>query len=155
LALRNPFHLQDNGAAFGDLDLTSAGRTLTFIGRGAGTVIDAHQVDRVFQVFAGVRVIFRDLRITGGLAPDDGTAGAVPSRTDVLGGGILNQNGFVTLDRVVVRGNTAQGTMGHNALGGGIYSTGSLVLGRHSAVTSNQATGAGAFFSGIGTPGSA
>ena len=65
---------QENAAAQGDLDLTDTGHTLTFIGRGAATVIDAHQLDRVFQVFPGVRVVFRNLTITGGLARDDGTA---------------------------------------------------------------------------------
>jgi hypothetical protein len=70
-------------------------------------VIDGHQLDRFFQFFPGVRVIFRNLTITGGKAQDDGTAGAAPGTTDARGGGILNQNGFVTLEHVVVRGNVA------------------------------------------------
>jgi hypothetical protein len=145
---------QDNSGMTGDLDLTGAGHTITIVGRGAATVINANQLDRVFQVFPGVRVVFRDLTITGGLAQDDGTAGAAPGTTAALGGGILNQGGSVTLEHVLVRGNAARGANAHfgivggippgfaqNGEGGGIFSTGSLKITKHSAVMNNQATG--------------
>src|SRR5262249_34194519 len=106
---------QENAAATGDLDLTGAGHKLTFVGRGTATVLDAHQLDRVFQVFPRVRVVFRDLTITGGLAGNDGTAGTAPGTTDALGGGILNLGGSVTLEHTVVSGNAAQAAGGHNA----------------------------------------
>jgi hypothetical protein len=143
---------QENAAATGDLDLTGAGHTITFVGKGAATVIDAHQLDRVFQVFPGVQVIFRNLTITGGLAQDDGTAGAAPGTTFALGGGILNQGGSVTLDHAVVKGNAAQRGNGEPAEGGGIYSAGSLAVANHSAVMNNQATG-GTGFNGFGANG--
>jgi hypothetical protein len=157
---------QDNGAATGDLDLTGAGHTITFIGRGATTVINANQIDRVFQVFPGVHVVFENLTITGGVAQDDGTAGAAPGSTAAEGGGILNQGGSVTLEHVLVMGNAAQGGSAHfgivggpppglaqNAEGGGIFSTGSLTISKGSAVMNNQAVG-GASLAGFGSPGS-
>jgi hypothetical protein len=115
---------QDNAAARGDLDLTGRGHTVTFIGRGAATVINANHLDRVFQVFPGVHVVFRNLTITGGLARDDGTAGAAAGTTDALGGGLLSQGGTVTLERVRVTGNAAVGANGHNGQGGGLSSRG-------------------------------
>jgi hypothetical protein len=82
---------RENTAAQGALALTGAGHTITFVGRGAATVISANHLDRVFQVLPGVRVVFRNLTITGGLARDDGTAGVLPDTTYARGGGILNR----------------------------------------------------------------
>src|SRR5687768_9955254 len=71
LTIPNVGGLQENAAATGDLDLTDDGFTVTFKGAGQNkTFIDANQIDRVFQVFPSVTVVFKDLTITGGLAQD-------------------------------------------------------------------------------------
>jgi hypothetical protein len=142
---------QDDSGQLGDLDLTGAGHTITFIGKGPNTVINANELDRVFQVAKGVTAIFSNVTITGGVAQDDGTAGVAPGTTDALGGGILNQGGTVTLQSVVVTGNKALGTAGHNGEGGGIFSVGSLTL-RNTVVVDNQAIG-GAGLAVTGSPG--
>src|SRR5262249_9502144 len=81
----------ENAAAQGALDLTAAGHTITFQGAGAGvTFLNANAIDRAFQVFPGVTAVFKDLTITGGLAQDDGSAGASPGTTAARGGAILN-----------------------------------------------------------------
>ncbi len=80
---------QENAALEGDLDLTEAGRSITFTGAGVNkTFIDAETIDRVFQVFSGVTVTFKDLTIRNGRAVDDGAAGTLPDQTDGKGGGI-------------------------------------------------------------------
>jgi hypothetical protein len=127
---------QENAAATGDLDLTGAGHTITFQGAGSDvTVIAGDSIDRVFQVFANVTVVFRGLTITGGLASDDGTAGTASGGSDARGGGILNDGGNVTLDHVLLENNSATGGVGavggpgRNAQGGGIFtSSGSLTI---------------------------
>ncbi|MEL6615796.1 MAG: hypothetical protein AAFQ43_08665, partial [Bacteroidota bacterium] len=53
----------------GDLDLTEAGFLVIIEGAGrTQTFIDQDAADRVFQVFAGATVVFRDLTIMGGRA---------------------------------------------------------------------------------------
>src|SRR6478735_1103908 len=47
---------QENAAATGDLDVGDAGHMLTIQGQGAGTIIDAGEIDRIFQVFGNVRL---------------------------------------------------------------------------------------------------
>lgn len=139
---------QENAALQGDLDLTEAGRLITFRGAGAGaTVIEANGLndivalhDRVFHILPNVTAIFSDLTIRGGLAFDDGTAGAPAGQGNGLGAGILNQ-GTLQLEHVIVIQNFAWGGNGANgsapgeagrsgglAQGGGIYSTGPLTL---------------------------
>src|SRR5262249_55107050 len=92
----------ENAGTTGDLDLSAAGFTEIIQGAGAGvTFINAASIDRAFQVLGNVRVVFRDLTITGGLATDSGGIGG----SAALGGGILNNGGNVTLDHVAVVGN--------------------------------------------------
>src|SRR5262249_12622026 len=69
---------QENAAQEGDLDLTESGFSVTFIGAGPSlTRIDAATIDRVFQIFSGVTVTFKNLTIENGLARDDGTEGVL------------------------------------------------------------------------------
>jgi hypothetical protein len=141
----------ENAAMTGDLDLTAA-HTYTFVGKGPGvTVINAEQVDRVFEVFPGATAIFRNLTITGGLAEDSGSVGG----SIALGGGILDNGGAVTLDGAVVQNCQAKGANGANgtnakgnatageaAQGGGIYAAGgSLTLKNNSSLLGNQDNG--------------
>src|SRR5712692_8744570 len=95
----------------GDLNITSTSHRLIIQGAGPSTIIDASQLqDRVFQIVnPGTVVVFQDLVITGGLAQDDGSDGALAGSTDALGGGILNNGGNITLDQIVVQNNVARG----------------------------------------------
>ena len=104
---------QENHACEGDLDLTQSGRKVTIQGAGAGkSIIDAACIDRVFQIFEGVTVIFKNLTIRNGKAQDDGTEGVQPGETDAWGGGILSTGGKLTLQNVVIECCTAQGAAG-------------------------------------------
>src|SRR5690242_3186840 len=94
---------QENNAAQGDLDLKESGKSVTIQGNGAGiTFINANGIDRAFEIFNNVTVVFKNLTITGGTARDDGSAGASVTDTDAAGGGILSLGGKVTLDHVTV-----------------------------------------------------
>lgn len=118
----------DMDAANGDLDLNA---DITIRGAGAGrTIVDGGGIDRVFETGPAVDAHLIDLTITGG----DSTAGG--SQEIDLGGGILNKSG-ITLDRVELTGNTADG-------GGGMFSiplTSPVV--RDSLITGNTATEGG------------
>jgi hypothetical protein len=150
----------------GDLNITSTAHKLIIQGAGSSgssvTTIDASALqDRAFQIVnAGTQVVFENLVIQGGLAQGDGTAGAAAGSTDALGGGILNDGGNVTLTNVILQTNTARagagskgangtthhamgfaGSGGHNALGGGIYSTGGTLTISGGSLVGNQALG--------------
>jgi hypothetical protein len=110
---------------------------LTLVGAGAGqTTIDASGLgDRAFQVAPGAGLHLEGLTITGGYAnngvPNDGTLG----RT---GGGILNDQGTLTLDHVDVSQNSAP------EIGGGIYNADGQATITNSTIESNSApTGGG------------
>ncbi len=154
LSLANGAGGQDNSAASGDLDITSTAHPLTIKGMGSSgpnqTTIDAVQIDRVFQlVNPGTQVVFEDLVITGGMSSDDGKAGAQPDTSHALGGGILNNGGKITLRNVAIQGNVAQGGLGFNGLGGGLYSTGNGSVNiEECTVAGNSALGA----SGLADP---
>jgi hypothetical protein len=148
---------QENAAARGDLDLTGAGHTIIIQGQGAalttinGGVAGAELQDRLFQVFPNVKVVFRDLTLTGGTALDDGTDGRLPFQGAGIGGAILNAGSVQLLD-VVVKGNTALGGggadgtasagggPGQGAAGGGIANTSILIVAR-STLRNNRALG--------------
>src|SRR5271157_81483 len=133
LTLQNPGGVQENAAVTGDLDITSTAHTLIIKGQGTSgpgaTIIDASTLlDRVFQIVKpGTQVELDGLVIKGGLAQDDGTAGAAAGSTIAEGGGILNNGGNLTLNDVVIANNTAQGGAGQDARGGGLYSSGGSV----------------------------
>ena len=114
--------------SLGELTITNTAHTLIIDGQGASgpnaTIIDQTAVDRLFQVDAGVTVIFENLEIAGGTAETDSLGGT----TNAEGGGILS-SGTLTLDDVLVFNNIAEATVaGEAAYGGGIYSTGTLTV---------------------------
>lgn len=117
---------QENAAATGDLDITTILHSVTIVGGGASTIIDAAGLtsgsshDRVFQITGpGITAIFQDLTIRNGQAADDGSSGASTNPAiqnfTRAGGGILNGAGIdinlvtvngggsVTLDNVTIQ----------------------------------------------------
>ena len=151
LTIQNVGGHHETAGFTGDLNLTQTSHRWIIQGAGLSTIIDASQLqDRVFQIInPGTQVVFQDLVIQAGLAQDDGSDGALAGTTDLLGGGILNNGGHVTLEDVVLQNNKAQSghVLSHNALGGGLYSAqGSLTI-SHSALASNQANGEGGSWS--------
>jgi hypothetical protein len=153
LTIRNSGGHHETAGLTGDLNITNASHRLIVQGGGPSTIIDASQLqDRVFQiVHPGTVVVFQNLVITGGLAQDDGSNGALAGSTDALGGGILNNGGTVTFDHVVLTNNVALGgdavalsAPGHNARGGGIYSTGGALTMAGATLANSQASAAGA-----------
>src|SRR4051794_27489032 len=112
----------------GDLDLSGE---LAIRGAGPGrTVIDGGGIDRVFETASQATVQISDLTVTGG----DSTAGG--SQEIDLGGAILNKGG-ITLDRVELVGNLADG-------GGGMFSIpGTDPVIRDSLIAGNRAYSGG------------
>jgi hypothetical protein len=150
LTIVNTGGIHETAGLQGDLNITNTSHRLIIQGAGSSTIIDASQLqDRVFQIVnPGTQVVFQDLVITGGLAQDDGSNGALAGTTDALGGGILNNGGNITLDHVVIQNNVARGgdaavpsAPGHNASGGGFYSTGGALTISGATITNNQAIG--------------
>ena len=105
---------QENAAATGDLDITTSQHSVTIEGGGSSTMIDATGLnggarrDRVFHVTgSNVTAILRNLTIRNGQAGDDGTAGTstnpTAQNTTRIGGGILNNSGRLTLEKVTVQ----------------------------------------------------
>ncbi|MBW8801845.1 MAG: right-handed parallel beta-helix repeat-containing protein [Streptomyces sp.] len=117
-----------DGAA-GDMVISHA---VTVRGAGAGkTVVDGAGLDRVFAVGNAGDAHLSDLTITGGDPSHRGTTQGIS-----LGGAILN-NGAVTLDRVALIGNRADG-------GGGMFSVpGTSPLIRNSLIANNRAYSGG------------
>lgn len=121
----------EDAAAFGDLDVTSG--TLSIFGVGTGSsIIDANDVDRVFDVSAGVTFNLADLTVTGGNVegPKDG--------------GGIRSNGTVSLTDAEVTDNEADGN------GGGIFSNGTLTL-TTSTISDNTGDFGGGVFNDDGT----
>ncbi|NQV27466.1 MAG: hypothetical protein HQ518_24210 [Rhodopirellula sp.] len=125
----------DDNAIAGDLDITG---DLTIIGAGAeNTIIDAGDIDRVFDIFSSANVSISGVTIRNGTARNGAGIRNTGTLTlkdsivedniaegafDSVGGGIANsQGGTVTLDGVIVRNNTSE------IHGGGLYSTDSTV----------------------------
>lgn len=154
LTITNAGSAQENAAKTGDLDITSTAHKLSIVGKGSSgasaTIIDASALmDRVFQIVnSGTSVEFDNLVIKGGLAQDNGVAGAVAGSSTAEGGGIFNSGGSLTFQNVVFQSNSAKGGVGVNgaigvagsngqsAQGGGLYSSaGSIGL---ATVTFNQ-----------------
>lgn len=117
-----------DGAA-GDLVIS---HTVAVRGAGADrTVLDGAGLDRVFAIGNAGDAHLSDLTITGGDPSHRGTTQAIS-----LGGAILN-NGAVTLDRVALVGNRADG-------GGGMFSVpGTSPLVRDSLIANNRAYSGG------------
>ena len=122
-----------NGPESGDLNLTAPAvgdPLISIVGAGrAATIIDANQLDRVFDVAAGRSATLSDLTLRNGYVSAPAT----------FGGG-LQSSGTLTLNRCTVSGNQTAGS-GRN--GGGIYSNGYLYL-NDSTVSGNTSQRAGA-----------
>lgn len=149
----------DNMNMSGDLDITKASGNLTIRpATGATVFVDANGSDRVFHINAGtgVTVTIEDIRLQSGYANDDGN-----SASEARGGGILLEQGNLTLNNVAVDSCLASGTSGSSgssgsnggngtsAYGGGIYVAGGTV-----SLTSCSLNGCGAFGGGGGSGGS-
>ncbi len=96
---------QENAAATGDLDITTTLHSVTILGGGSSTIIDAagltsgNSHDRAFQITSpGVTVILQGLTIRNGQAADDGASGAstnpASQNSTRAGGCILNGAGI-------------------------------------------------------------
>ena len=139
---------QENAAATGDFDLTESGKTITIQGAGAGqTFVDGKNVDRLFQVFPGVRAVFRNLTINDGYARDDGFDNSLPTHRPAAGAAILMDNANVVIENVEMVRNRSLGALGLNggdgrrAQGGAISANGGTLTILTSNVHSNFAVG--------------
>ncbi len=118
-------HGEDNTLS-GDLDVTDE---LTIVGQGQGvTIIDASQIDRVFDVLPGAKLTLRDLTIRGGETTTSGSSNDV-------GGGVRTA-GELVLQRVELRENQAED-------GGGAIAIlpDAVAVIRNSTLTDNSITG--------------
>src|SRR4051812_2334733 len=123
----------ENGAASGDLDITSA---LTITGAlSSTTLIDGGQLDRVFDIFGGANVTLVGLTIQHGDSGLNGQGGAVrnagnltlqssavisSTAAEFSGGGIAS-NGALSLINSTIAGNSAH-------TGGGVENAGALKI---------------------------
>jgi large repetitive protein len=126
-----------NGEDNGDFNLTQPNTGNQFIavfGAGAAsTVIDANQIDGVFNIDPGRSAGFADLRIRNGRRQGGGSGGGIRNRGSLViqdcvvednftatgGGGIYNES-LLNIIRSTISGNVA------SLNGGGIYSSGTL-----------------------------
>lgn len=125
----------DDNSLAGDLDITG---DLTIIGAGSdNTIIDAADIDRVFDIQAGANVRISGVTIRNGTARNGGGVrnfgtlvledsvveeNVAEGAFDSVGGGIaIGSGATLTLDGVTVRNNTSEDH------GGGLYSSDSTV----------------------------
>ena len=140
----------------GELDVDPASGTLTIIGQGSSgpnaTIINQNAFYRVLQIATGLNVTLENVEITGGLSDVDATNGSDNTSTSVNpaeGGGIefgstsAVNTGTLTLSNVVVTNNKSLAIPGTaaDALGGGIFAAGNLVIGNNSQVIGNSVLG--------------
>ena len=112
-----------------DLIITNNG-TLTINGKGADKLtVSGNSASRVFSNNTGAVTTINRLRVTGG--------NGVSTVTTGRGGGVYNSGGNLTLNFLVITGNTA-------ANGGGANNAGTATLTiNNTAIFSNTVTGAG------------
>lgn len=134
----------------GDLDITS---NLTIRGQGKLiSIIDGNQIDRVFHIRGAWHVTLADLTIRNGKGENgkDVTQFHYTEKVAGMGkhgGGILNVNGILLLERVAIVENAA----GDGGDGGGLYSRDGDVVIRETSVCRNDAgSGGGVEDSGNG-----
>jgi CSLREA domain-containing protein len=161
-----PGTLEDSGLS-GDLDILD---TLQIIGEQdsegqPASIVDANQLDRVFQVYSSVTVSMEAIQIQGGQPPEDDNWVTFED----CGGGIYN-SGHLTLNGVVITNNAAPGYGGgiqsdsglqimgslvsnNDAIHGGGISTNGTMFMTDSQVLSNTATtwGGGIYQAGLGS----
>ncbi|MEM9155165.1 MAG: choice-of-anchor Q domain-containing protein, partial [Cyanobacteria bacterium P01_F01_bin.33] len=115
-------------AATGDLDITS---DVTIQGAGADvTIVDANELDRVFQVLETGKLTLEGVTVTGG---------QVESR----GGGIFNDGGSLTVKNSVISGNSSGSGIFNNSSSSGLASltvTDSIISGNDGGGIFNRGT---------------
>ncbi|MCA9136973.1 MAG: DVUA0089 family protein, partial [Planctomycetales bacterium] len=109
-----------NDYSSGDLDIR---KTITIVGAGPDTIIDAKQIDRVFDVHPGAWLDLNNLTVTGGFAAQGGGIQVRPGGTAYVrrvqleenfaneGGGIGNEGSISVYDSAIEQ-NTAFGKGG-------------------------------------------
>ncbi|MEX2238471.1 MAG: choice-of-anchor Q domain-containing protein [Dehalococcoidia bacterium] len=147
------------GAGSGDLDIVGP---LTIVGGSGQTVIDANDIDRVFEVdcAASCRVEFNRLKIMDGLSTGGGAGGIMNGTNSTLmlrnsivtsnsasgpesfGAGILNL-GDLTVLKSTVSFNVGDGEL---AYGGGIFNNGPEIAVVDSTVSNNTALAGGGVY---------
>lgn len=112
----------EDGAATGDLDITSAdGVNIMGAARAVDTVIDGSDLDRIFHLLPGAQASLSNLTITNG--------------TSALGGGLLNQGGSLDGFNLHILANNSSN------IGGGLAANGAAYTELdNSAVTGNAST---------------
>jgi hypothetical protein len=99
--------INEDAGATGDLDVTG---DLTITGAGAGvTIIDANQLDRIFDIRLGTTVTISGVTLTNGSA---------------MGGGALVNRGSLNINSCVIANNSSQ--PGNYGAGGGIDNEGTI-----------------------------
>ncbi len=129
----------ENEASTGDLDIANNG-TLTIIGNGNGAVINAQQIDRVFDIAEDATLILKNVTLTNGNAPANWRPISRRMDEESVGGGILvSKNSSLTLIDSTISGNkTVHETAGDLNQGGGIFvDSGANVSVMNSTVSNN------------------
>lgn len=120
-------------AAKGDLDIFDTNGTTTIRGAGAGlTVIDAGQLERIFHVTAGAKLVLEGVTIQNG---------RVSGSED--GGGIRNDGGIVEIRDSVITDNRSADD------GGAINNDGQMLI-VNTTITRNQAANNGGAIRNVG-----
>ncbi|MBL9153841.1 MAG: LEPR-XLL domain-containing protein [Verrucomicrobiales bacterium] len=115
-------------AATGDLDIRANGSvTITGLGKGI-TVIDAAQIDRVFDIIDGATLILENLTVTGGALNYSHGAGFY-----------ARYGSTVLLTDVEIRDNVVQSTGSGDRHGGGFWSNSATITGTGVDLTNNRA----------------
>lgn len=150
----------EDASKTGDLDITD---NLSINGAGAlKTIIDAKQIDRVFDILGSANVNFKGVAILNGSGTVGGairTGGTLPSTTSLTltdcavsgsssvgnGGGIDHSaDGTLTLTRVTISGCRAGGGVGgSNGSGGGVHANGGALTATNCTFTSSSAASQG------------
>ncbi|GAK57414.1 lipoprotein receptor-related protein [Candidatus Vecturithrix granuli] len=134
----------------GDLDISAAGKTVMIIGQGAGAIIDAGDIDRIFNILSGT-VILNNLTIRNGTANWGGgiqnlsaltiTNCTITGNTATdKGGGLHNSLGTMTINNSIIESNMTSGSMTY---GGGISIYDGVVTLSNSTVRNNTAQNSG------------
>jgi CSLREA domain-containing protein len=127
----------EDASATGDLDIRGRIEIV-----GAGATIDAHDLDRVFDVRGDGELTLTNATVTGGNAR--ATCGV---RSE--GGGVRVVDGFARIEQVTLSDNVASGS--NEGFGGGLANVGGTVAVARSAIVDNEVTAAPCSASGGAT----